>query len=305
MPSITFDIPEHVSEDDAKAIIASFMAAQKAHEGDNNPPASADLPGPGEVVSSHGPITIVRDESDSVTTEQETVVVPEPVVAYEDDEQGSQDEQRSYASTPSGGAIPTVEMLIAAREGGLLGSMAAQREAQERDVLAGAITAYGAAARAAADDPDRKRPPRAEPDLVDASVKMVIHLMHARTRRYIMGEGDNGGMDEQWNPNAEYGFGERENVSDNEQAAIGFTISNVRKWTPYSMTHNYQHTGWGLIELIEKEYNATFTKAQVRASIKRLTESGFLTESGSCGKSSRYRLTDTSEYLFTKQDDDA
>jgi hypothetical protein len=305
MPSITFDIPEHVSEDDAKAIIASFMAAQNAHEGNNNPPASADLPGPGEVVSQHGPITIVSDAPTDGAIAQDAVV-PETVVAHEDDEQDNAvDDQRSYASTPGDGAIPTVEMLIQAREGGLLGSMAAQREAQERDAIAENITAYGDAAREAADDPDRKRPPRAEPDLVDAAVKMVVRLMHARTRRYIMGEGDNGGMDEQWNPDAEYEIGERERVSDNEQAEIGFTISNVRKWIPYTMCHNYRHTGWGIIELIEKEYNATFTKAQVRSSIKRLTESGFLTESGMCGKSSRYRLTDVSEYLFTKQDDDA
>ena len=39
--------------------------------------------------------------------------------------------------------------------------------------------------------------------------------------------------------------------------------------------------------------------------VERLTAAGFLTEAGMCGKSSRYRLTDVSEYLFTKPDDDA
>ena len=287
MPSITFDIPSGVSATDAEAVVRAFLAAQKESDEQGATTAQSSVE-----YAPAGPIVAVAHEDDE-QDEQDNAVTT------------SGDEQRSYASTPGGGAIPTVSMLIQAREGGLLGSMAAQREAQERDAIAENITAYGDAAREAADDPDRKRPPRAEPDLVDAAVKMVVRLMHARTRRYIMGEGDNGGMDEQWNPDAEYEIGERERVSDNEQAEIGFTISNVRKWVPYSMCHNYRHTGWGIIELIEKEYNATFTKAQVRSSIKRLTESGFLTESGMCGKSSRYRLTDVSEYLFTKQDDDA
>jgi hypothetical protein len=287
MPSVTFDIPNGVSAKDAEAVVRAFLAAQ------NEP------------------------QEQGATTAQSSVEyvddTTEPVVAYEDDEQDEQDdavptsndEQRSYVSTPSGGAIPTVNMLIEAREGGLLGSKAAEREAQERDSMAESIAAYGNAAREAADDPDRKRPPRAEPNLVDAAVKMVVRLMHARTRRYIMGEGDNGGMDEQWNPEAAYEPGDRERVSDNEQGAIGFTIANVRKWLPYTMCHNYANTGWGIVELIENEYNATFTKAQVRSSIKRLTDSGFLTEAGTCGKSARYRLTDTSEWLFTKQDDNA
>ncbi len=287
MPSITFDIPSGVSATDAEAVVRAFLAAQKESDEQGATTAQSSVE-----YAPAGPIVAVAHEDDE-QDEQDNAVTT------------SGDEQRSYASTPGGGAIPTVSMLIQAREGGLLGSMAAQREAQERDAIAENITAYGDAAREAADDPDRKRPPRAEPDLVDAAVKMVVRLMHARTRRYIMGEGDNGGMDEQWNPDAEYEIGERERVSDNEQAEIGFTISNVRKWIPYTMCHNYRHTGWGIIELIEKEYNATFTKAQVRSSIKRLTESGFLTESGMCGKSSRYRLTDVSEYLFTKQDDDA
>lgn len=287
MPSITFDIPSGVSATDAEAVVRAFLAAQKESEEQGATTAQSSVE-----YAPAGPIVAVAHEDDE-QDEQDNAVTT------------SADEQRSYASTPGDGAIPTVEMLIQAREGGLLGSMAAQREAQERDAIAENITAYGDAAREAADDPDRKRPPRAEPNLVDAAVRSVVHLMHARTRRYIMGEGDNGGMDEQWNPEAEYGIGEREAVSDNEQAVIGFTISNVRKWVPYSMCHNYRGYGWGIIELIEKEYNATFTKAQVRSSIKRLTDSGFLTESGSCGKSSRYRLTDVSEYLFTKQDDDA
>ena len=287
MPSITFDIPSGVSATDAEAVVRAFLAAQKESEEQGATTAQSSVE-----YAPAGPIVAVAHEDDE-QDEQDNAVTT------------SADEQRSYASTPGDGAIPTVEMLIQAREGGLLGSMAAQREAQERDAIAENITAYGDAAREAADDPDRKRPPRAEPDLVDAAVRSVVRLMHARTRRYIMGEGDNGGMDEQWNPDAEYGIGERESVSDNEQGVIGFTISNVRKWVPYSMTHNYQSYGWGIIELIEKEYNATFTKAQVRSSIKRLTDSGFLTESGSCGKSTRYRLTDVSAYLFTKQDDDA
>jgi hypothetical protein len=287
MPSITFDIPSGVSATDAEAVVRAFLAAQKESEEQGATTAQSSVE-----YAPAGPIVPVAHEDDE-QDEQDNAVTT------------SGDEQRSYASTPSGGAIPTVEMLIAAREGGLLGSMAAQREAQERDSIVDSITAYGNAAREAADDPDRKRPPRANPALVDAAVGMVVRLMHSRTRRYIMGEGDNGGMDEQWNPDAEYGIGERERVSDNEQAVIGFTISNVRKWVPYSMCHNYRNTGWGIIELIEKEYGASFTKAQVRSSIKRLIESGFLTESGACGKSSRYRLTDVSEYLFTKQDDDA
>lgn len=290
MPSITFDIPNGVSATDAEAVVRAFLAAKEAAE-DKHP-------------------TTVQSSVDYVDD------TTEPVVAYEDDEQDEQDEQdnavttsdderRPYVSMPSGGAIPTVNMVIEAREGGILGSVSVLREAQERDALVESITAYGDAAREAAADPDRKRPPRAEPDLVDAAVKMVVRLMHARTRRYIMGEGDNGGMDEQWNPGVEYGIGERESYSDNEQENIGFTIANVRSRLPYSMCHNYQHNGWGIIELIEKEYNASFTKAQVRASVKRLTESGFLTEAGMCGKSTRYRLTDVSEYLLIKQDDDA
>jgi hypothetical protein len=286
MPSVTFDIPSGVSATDAEAVVRAFLAAQKESEEQGATTAQSSVE-----YAPAGPIVAVAHEDDEQDEQDNAVTTP--------------DDEYTFSWHQGEGAIPTVEIRVQAREGGVLGSMAAQREAQERDAIAENVIEYGDAAREAADDPDRKRPPRAKPDLVDAAVRSVVRLMHARTRRYIMGEGDNGGMDEQWNPEAEYGIGEREAVSDNEQAVIGFTISNVRKWVPYSMTHNYQSYGWGIIELIEKEYNATFTKAQVRSSIKRLTDSGFLTESGSCGKSTRYRLTDVSAYLFTKQDDDA
>lgn len=304
MSEVTFSIPDHISQEDAQAVISAFMAAQQTSSAapvqeQEQPTADTVTVGGGEVVSDHGPIVIVSG------TDEDSAPVP-----YEDDEQDNavttaDREERSYASTPSGGAIPTVGMIVKAREGGLLGSMAVQREEQERSHIEESISAYGDAARAAANDPDRKRPPRVDPDLLDAAVRTVVRLQHERTRRYIVGEGDNGGMDHKWNPAAEYGFGERERVSDSEQALIGFTIANTRKWVPYSMCHNFRHTGWGIIELIEHEYNATLTKAQVRSSLKRLTDSGFLTEDGSCGKSSRYRLTDISEYLYTKQNDDA
>lgn len=308
MGEVTFSIPDHISQEDAQSVISAFMAAQQTSsaapvEEQQQPTADTVTVGGGEVVSEHGPIVIVYDKPG---TDDES-----PPVPYEDDEQNEQpDEQneqpdeRSYSSVPSTmGSIPLVSMTMGAVEGGILGSLAAAREAEEASALAALLTEYGNAAREAADDPDRKRPPRAEPSLVDSAVRSVIDLMHERTRRFIMGVGDNGGEPEKFG-----GEGssltpiERVRTSNVEQGYIAFTIRRARRWEPYTKVNNNGSTGWGIIPLILKEYGVEFTPAQVRASLGRLVDSGFIMTLGMCGKQTRYTLCDHSGYIIDEND---
>lgn len=270
---VTFSIPDHISAEDAQAIIASFMAAQRARDTEQ----TEDVP----------------------TTDAEVETIPDD----EDDEQVEQadepTEERSYSSSPGmSGDIPTVVMSVVAREGGFYGDMGVIRLAAEADTMRKELTDYAVAAHEASLDPDRKRPPRAEPELVDTALKYVVRKMHHDTRAYLTDEGPDG-----YNP----GWGtteDRRNLSDAEHLHIGFTISENPKRLPYTMAHNSKHqTAWGLIELIKNEFSAEFTKAQVRASVKRLTDSGFLIEEGTCGKSARYALADRTAYLFTTTTD--
>jgi len=293
MGEVTFSIPDHISQEDAQAVISAFMAAQQANSAapvqeQQQPTADTVIVGGGEVVSEHGPIVIVPDTDDVV------------IVSGTDDEQTEQPDERSYSSVPSTmGSIPLVAMAVGKSEGGILGSLAAAREAEEHSALATRLTEYGNTAREAAADPDRKRPPRAEPDLVDSAVKSVIEFMHGRTRRFIMGEGDNGGEPERYG-----GEGssltpiERVQTNNVEQAYIAFTIRASNRYQPYSMLANSGGTAWGIIGLILKEYGVELTPAQVRSSVGRLADSGFIFENGTCGKQNRYTLCDRSAYII-------
>lgn len=274
---VTFSIPDHISAEDAQAIIASFMAAQSARD--------------------------TEQVEDVPTTDVEVESIPDD----EDDEQVEQadepTEERSYSSSPGmSGDIPTVVMSVVAREGGFYGDMSVIRLEAEAEGMRGQLTEYAEAAYAASLDPDRKRPPRAEPELVDAAVKYVVRKMHNDTRAWITDEGPDG-----YNPGWGGTLDDRRNLADTEHDHIGFTISENRKRLPYTMAHNSMHqTAWGLIELIKNEFGAEFTKAQVRTSVKRLTDSGFIIESGTCGKSARYRIADVNQFKFaTGTDTDA
>jgi len=294
MGEVTFSIPDHISQEDAQAVISAFMAAQQANSAapvqeQQQPTADTVIVGGGEVVSDHGPIVIVSGTDDDSSP-----------VPHEDDEQTEQPDERSYSSVPSTmGSIPLVAMAVGKSEGGILGSLAAAREAEEHSALATRLTEYGNTAREAAADPDRKRPPRAEPALVDSAVKSVMTFMHARTRRYIMGEGDNGGEPERYG-----GEGssltplDRVRTNNVEQSCISFTIRESSRYQPYSMLHNSGGTAWGIIGLILKEYGVELTPAQVRSSVGRLADSGFIFENGTCGKQNRYTLCDRSAYII-------
>jgi len=277
MGSVTFDIPDGVDPADAEAIVRSFLAAKKAADVEQETVAA------------------------SAVTHADEAATDEQSVPYEDDEQT---DERSYSSVPSTmGSIPLVSMTVGAGEGGILGSLAAAREAEQHSELATLLYEYGKAAREAAADPNRKRPPRAEPSLVDSAVKSVIELMHGRTKRFIMGEGDNGGEPERFGGAASsLSPLERVRTSNVEQGYIAFTIRESRRYQPYAMAYNNGNTGWGLTGLILKEYGVEFTSSQVRASLGRLVDSGFIRHDGMCGKQNRHVLTDHTEYMIDEDD---
>jgi len=280
MGSVTFDIPDNVDPADAEAIVRSFLAAKKAADVEQETVAASAV-----------------THADEATTDEQSV-------PHEDDEQTEQPDERSYSSVPSTmGSIPLVSMTVGAGEGGILGSLAAAREAEQHSELGTLLYDYSKAAREAAADPNRKRPPRAEPALVDSAVKSVMRLMHGRTKRYIMGEGDNGGEPEMLG-GAASSLSPLERVRTNnvEQSYIAFTIREARRYQPYTMVNNNRSTGWGLIGLILKEYGAELTAAQVRASLKRLVDSGFICHNGMCGKQTRYTLCDNSEWIVDEDD---
>lgn len=271
---VTLSIPDHISAEDAQAVIAAFMAAQAAAtQAQAAATQEEETPATDEQVTS---IDVILDDEDD---DDEDDATPEP--------------ERSYVSVPSAGAIPSVTMSVGTHEGGIYGDVAALRMAEQANALRDRMREYAEAATAAAQDPDRKRPPRAEPSLVDAAVRYVIGKKHLETATYMLDTSEGG-----------YGSGyiddsARISRSNEEQEHIGFVISSAgRRRTPSSITGNHRgHNAWGITDLITNEFLTEFTKAQVRASVKRLTDSGFLTEDGTCGKSARYRLTDISEYV--------
>lgn len=261
---VTLTIPDHISAEDAQAVIAAFMAAQAAatqaqSQAESEPEAA---PAPPEQA----------DEQDTT---------PEP--------------DRSYVSVPSDGAIPSVTMSVGTCEGGIYGDVASLRMAEEADALRDRMREYAEAAAVAAQDPDRKRPPRAEPSLVDAAVRFVITKMHLDTKAYMTGDSEDGYQHYDSSEEA------RRARANEEQEHIGFVISSPgRRRTPHSYSHNMRNNNaWGIVDRITHEFLTEFTKAQVRASVKRLTDSGFLVEDGMCGKSARYRLSDISAYIQT------
>jgi hypothetical protein len=267
---VTLSIPDHISAEDAQAVIAAFMAAQAAV----TQAQAAATPDQAEDTDDVTSVDVILDDDED---EQDTT--PEP--------------DRSYVSVPSAGDIPSVTMSVGTYEGGIYGDVAAIRMAEEVGTLRVRMEEYRVAAMEAAQDPDRKRPPRAEPSLVDAVVRHVIGKMHLETATYMLDTSEGG-----------YGSGysddsARISRSNEEQEHIGFVISSPgRRRTPHSFSHNHKYNNaWGLIDLITNEFQTEFTKAQVRASVKRLTDSGFLTEDGTCGKSARYRLSDISAYV--------
>lgn len=270
---VTLTIPDHISAEDAQAVIAAFMAAQAAV----TQAQAAATPDQAEDTDDVTSVDVTLDDDED---EQDTT--PEP--------------DRSYVSVPSAGDIPSVTMSVGTCEGGIYGDVAAIRMAEQADALRDRMREYAEAATVAAQDPDRKRPPRAEPSLVDAAVRYVIGKMHLETMTYMLDESENGFNHGGWANRSD-----RIARSNEEQEHIGFVISSAgRRRTPSSLTNNHRgHNAWGITDRITSEFLTEFTKAQVRASVKRLTDSGFLTEDGTCGKSARYRLSDISAYIQT------
>lgn len=277
---VTFEIPDGVSVADAQAIIGAFEAARKAAE------AAAEQP---QQVA----------EAPEQEAEQEYVA---PYTAPQEDDapdpapsDGEHDPDRSFSSVPNTGTdIPTVSMVVVAQEGGIYGDVSVLRMNEQANELQTTFDEYRVAADAAAQDPDRKRPPRIDPGLVDLAVQIVVRKKHSATRDYVY----------KTRTEAGHADAEARNLADSEQMYIGFTIENVRKYTPMHDAGNYGTTGWGIVELIQSEFGVTLTRAQVRASVARLYESGFLHENGKCGKSTRYRLSDFTEFLYTKPSND-
>lgn len=269
---VTLTIPDHISAEDAQAVIAAFMAAQAAV----TQAQAAATPDQAEDTDDVTSVDVTLDDDED---EQDTT--PEP--------------DRSYVSVPSAGDIPSVTMSVGTCEGGIYGDVAAIRMAEQADALRDRMREYAEAAAVAAQDPDRKRPPRAEPSLVDAAVRFVITKMHLDTKAYMMDDSEDGYQ------HYESSEGARKARANEEQEHIGFVISSPgRRRTPHSYGHNSRYnTAWGIVDRITHEFLTEFTKAQVRASVKRLTDSGFLTEDGMCGKSARYRLSDISAYIQT------
>lgn len=275
---ITLNIPTHISPEDAQAVIAAFMAAQAAsQQNDASPEHTGD--------------THVDDEHEH-DAGSDVAVACEP---EEQDDGVAHEQERSYSSVPSdAGAIPLVVMTVGAQEGGLYGDISSIRLLEEADRMKDSLREYAEAALAAAADPDRKRPPRAEPELVDAAVKYVVRETHNNARTWIMDDSENGFAPE-WAVTLE----DRQRRSDDEQEHICFVISETPRRTP-GVLHNHRRgsTAWGFIELISRRFGAVFTKAQVRASVKRLIAEDFIREGGMCGKSAYYMLTDRSAYKF-------